>query len=349
MSRAAAALAVLAAAWTSPLAAQLSLRLGALRSRYADRPALSAASVSPRLDWTGGPARAALEAGYSTFEGGGWAAQAGFQVDESHQLGPVAAVAITGSANGNWLDGGTSSWRARLGGQLGRRVGPLLLGAGGGAGGLQNVAGRAFGLYEFSAAASAGPSSAMTTLRVGRTVADSIQFTDLVMQLSWRPGRVAVDASGGVRRVDGAKASGTWQVQTTLSATQAIALDLSAGRSPPSPDGFATGFYLSGGARVVLLHPRSRAARLAERLDAERVQVRLRVPRAERVAIAGDWNGWAQVPMTRDGEDWVVTLPIASGAHEFAISIDGGRLTAPDGVPTVADEFGGRVGVMMVR
>lgn len=338
----------MASAWTAPLTAQISLRLGGVRSRYADRPAVAAASISPRFDWSDGPARAAIEGGYSAFEGGGWAAQAGFQADESRQLGPVAALAIVGSANGNWLDGGTSSWRARLGAQLGRRFGPIMFSAGGGAGGLQNVASQVGGVVDFQAAASAGSSGLLATLRASRTLADSLHFTDVMMQVGWRNGRVALDAATGMRRFDGAATVGTWQAQGTITATRAIALDLSAGRSPATPEGFASGFYVSGGARLTMARA-GRAAHLVERLDAERVRVRLRVPRASTVMIAGDWNGWAQVPMDRDGNDWVVTLPLASGAHEFAISVDGGRLTVPAGVPTVLDEFGGTVGILMVR
>jgi len=44
-----------------------------------------------------------------------------------------------------------------------------------------------------------------------------------------------------------------------------------------------------------------------------------------------------------------VTLPIAPGVHRLAIRVDGDRWTTPPGVVTVADEFQGTVGVIVVR
>jgi hypothetical protein len=46
---------------------------------------------------------------------------------------------------------------------------------------------------------------------------------------------------------------------------------------------------------------------------------------------------------------WTASVPIAPGSHQVSIRIDGGAWIAPPGVPTVADEFKGAVGIIVIR
>jgi hypothetical protein len=48
-------------------------------------------------------------------------------------------------------------------------------------------------------------------------------------------------------------------------------------------------------------------------------------------------------------DQWYVTLAIAPGMHRVAIRIDGDTWTTPPGIPAIADEFQGTVGVIVVR
>lgn len=46
---------------------------------------------------------------------------------------------------------------------------------------------------------------------------------------------------------------------------------------------------------------------------------------------------------------WSADLPLRGGAWRFAILVDGNRWTVPAGVPRLPDDFGGEVGVLVVR
>ena len=75
----------------------------------------------------------------------------------------------------------------------------------------------------------------------------------------------------------------------------------------------------------------------------------LRVPRARRVELSGDFTGWKPVALQREhGDEWSVTLPLGVGAHRLNVRIDGGAWIAPPGVMTTSDDFAGEVGLVVV-
>ena len=79
-------------------------------------------------------------------------------------------------------------------------------------------------------------------------------------------------------------------------------------------------------------------------------RLRVRVPGARSVELAGDFTNWQPVALRQgDTDEWEVTLPITPGVHRVAIRIDGDSWTTPPGVAAVADEFQGTVGVIVVR
>jgi hypothetical protein len=70
---------------------------------------------------------------------------------------------------------------------------------------------------------------------------------------------------------------------------------------------------------------------------------------ANRVEIAGDWNGWQPVPLARDASGrWILPPGLEPGAYRFNLRIDGERWLVPEGVPTLEDGFGGEVGLLIV-
>jgi hypothetical protein len=70
---------------------------------------------------------------------------------------------------------------------------------------------------------------------------------------------------------------------------------------------------------------------------------------AQTVSIAGDWNGWQPVPMTRGADGrWLVPGEIPAGVHRFNLLVDGERWVVPDEVPAVEDGFGGEVGLLVI-
>ena len=79
-------------------------------------------------------------------------------------------------------------------------------------------------------------------------------------------------------------------------------------------------------------------------------RVVLRVPSARSVQLSGDFNGWTAVAMTETSPNvWEVSLPLNAGTHRVNVRIDGDSWTAPPGLPSVNDEFNGRVGILVVR
>jgi len=140
---------------------------------------------------------------------------------------------------------------------------------------------------------------------------------------------------------------GVWQASAALALTGPVALEASAGRWPTSPDGFTRGFYASGGVRLLSKTARP-AGPVIERIGAGRTRVTFVVRGEQQVGIGGDWNEWRPVPMRSEGGGrWTVELPLAAGAHKFALWIND-QWRVPDGVPTLPDDFGGRVGLIVI-
>jgi len=106
------------------------------------------------------------------------------------------------------------------------------------------------------------------------------------------------------------------------------------------------------GARVAIGRVAARPPELvmAQRVGA-RVLVRVRVPGATSVAIAGEWTNWSPVQLRRikaGSHEWEVDFELAPGTYRFNLLVDGARWTLPAGVASVPDELGGRVALLVV-
>lgn len=83
--------------------------------------------------------------------------------------------------------------------------------------------------------------------------------------------------------------------------------------------------------------------------EARRGSIVFEVEGAESVEIAGDWNGWVPEPLHRaEAGGWVIPAGLRPGVHRFNLRVDGEGWIVPDGVPSVDDGFGGRVGLLVV-
>ncbi len=77
--------------------------------------------------------------------------------------------------------------------------------------------------------------------------------------------------------------------------------------------------------------------------------LRVSAPGAVRVELRAAATGWRPVDLARGaGGEWAITLAWPAGAHRVALRVDGGAWRAPANVPTVDDEFGGQVGLLVV-
>lgn len=93
--------------------------------------------------------------------------------------------------------------------------------------------------------------------------------------------------------------------------------------------------------------------------------LRVRVAGARRVELMADFTEWTSVPLTRlpppagGGRDqdadapgtqvWALTVVLTPGVHRVNVRVDGGAWQSPPGLSAVRDEFGGSVGLLVVR
>jgi hypothetical protein len=76
-------------------------------------------------------------------------------------------------------------------------------------------------------------------------------------------------------------------------------------------------------------------------------------PRARRVALVGDFNGWAPdtTPLAASGPGgvWTVSIPLRPGRHEYAFIVDGQRWVADPYAPGIRDDYATESSVIAVR
>ena len=78
--------------------------------------------------------------------------------------------------------------------------------------------------------------------------------------------------------------------------------------------------------------------------------LRVRAPASERVEIMADFTEWEPVTLVRTPEGvWEITLPIKPGPHRLNVRLDGGEWVVPTNVVRVTDDFGGVVGLLLIR
>lgn len=58
------------------------------------------------------------------------------------------------------------------------------------------------------------------------------------------------------------------------------------------------------------------------------------------VECVGDFTGWSTVPMRRDGDVWVLELPVSPGVHHFGFKVDGAWYLPADAPGVAEDEWG---------
>jgi hypothetical protein len=108
-----------------------------------------------------------------------------------------------------------------------------------------------------------------------------------------------------------------------------------------------------------LRQPRRRAERIETipattdfevRPDRAGSRIVIRHPAAGRVEVAGDFSGWEPVLLSPTGAGrFEAVLPLGPGPHQINVRFDGGPWEVPAGLGSAPDEFGGRVGVLIVR
>jgi hypothetical protein len=196
----------------------------------------------------------------------------------------------------------------------------------------------------------------------GSTVAPAGGTLDAEASARWLRGAAALQVAVGRRLRSALDRGAVWgRAEGTLQLSRQVALMAAAGVTPAdqargtprTPHAFL-GFRLAGvGAMRPALARGVRPVPSSFDLIPEgpkRQQIRLRVPGARSVEVAGDFTGWRAVSLTPVSQDeWEVTLAIPAGVQRINVRVDGGAWQAPPGIDTVADEFDGRVGLLVIE
>lgn len=344
-----------------------SVDIGGSSMRYADSISSNGPSISPSisLDW----ARTSLDAtGTYSHLGGGSSTQgtvsgsfftpsAGILLGEffgsaggsAHQDGArtgqtlaLARAHAMGSTGGGWVGAGAgrtwdgSTWRTVL----------------------ASEAGAWLSKRELSIVGSVAPMQ----------VADTIRYVDTQLSTRWVSPRLELGASVGVRGgAHSAALGGTarnWgsvAVVTWLAPQVGIVLD--AGTYPVDlTQGFPGGRFATlslrlrttparGASSTVRddVTPATGVSSFAVEPTSRGQTIRVRAPNARSVEIMGDFTQWRPVALRRNADgSWLFDVRIEPGTHQVNIRVDGGPWMVPPGLPTITDEFGGSVGLLVV-
>ena len=82
--------------------------------------------------------------------------------------------------------------------------------------------------------------------------------------------------------------------------------------------------------------------------DATRRTLLVRAPAARRVEVMGDFTNWEPVSLTLTGDVFGGSFVLTPGSHRLVLRMDGGPWRPAANTPAVDDDFGGRVGLLVV-
>jgi hypothetical protein len=354
-----------------------SVDVGGAVLRYADTVTTGAATVTPHLvaDW--GSTYVDVYGTYSQFTSGGWSTQGSLSASRFIPTSRRFLGEIGGFVGGRTHNDGTRTGEAIANGRLHltRGTGELFLGVGAGRT-WDATAWRSVLLGEAGGSIGAGPTSALITISP-TMVNDSIKYADTQASLSWKSDAVDLGALLGFRLGDQlttlsanakswASVSGVWWL------TRRMGIAAGAGSYPVDPtQGFPGGRFVSLSVRFRQRRPTQlpndqisqqslevmapeivpAASGFIVRRDAgDAVTLRVNVPGARLVEINGDFTNWIPVPLIPGtGGRWSVSLPIRSGKYQMNMRVDGGNWIVPPGLLSMADEFGGTVGLLVIE
>ena len=328
---------------------------------------------SLRLDGAGGASSLVLGAAYGRFESDQWAAQgtvdAGTTLPRIGALRPDLSLSAAGFSQSSRTDLNVLALaRSRL-----HYTGPnagVWGGVGGGIGD-DGDASRGIGFGDIGAWIAAGRASLAGTV-LPTTVGSDEQYLDaeLAGRAAWTRFEVIAGAgrrwwSSGDEREDESWAS----LALEMRVVQRVAFTAAVGSFPTDPArGFRDGDYLQFGVRVG--PPRNVALDAWALREAYRMRpplvapvvtgfevrtslamrvLRIAAPAASTIEIAGDFTDWEPMPLVRGADGaWQFERVIGAGTHRFNVRVNAGAWGVPPGVPTMHDDFGGVVALLIL-
>jgi len=199
-------------------------------------------------------------------------------------------------------------------------------------------------------------------------------YLDLVGTARWRDGSFRFEGSLGLRTWSDGGGQGVYgELYMLVPLHGLVAAQIAGGRYPSDPiRGVIAANYVSVGLRIEAFSTRGAAQRIAqtgysrevgdpEALAPGEATLRVRsssrrnwticvaAPGAESVELSGDFTDWRAESLRRTAPDcWEFTSPIPPGIYRVNVRLDGGRWLVPGGLRTEDDEFGGRVGILVI-
>jgi hypothetical protein len=322
-------------------------------------------TLAPSVAYAGGTSAFRASGAISKFDSGHGSAFADL-AGTAYQA-PVGSgtIAVVADASESWYRSDIPAIAGLAGGRLTFPAAPagVWVGAAGGGARISTVA-RAAGRVDGGLWGRVGPLT--STGSVTSTIIGSLDYTDFQaverVDVPWDGASVAMTAgarAGTFRHGVGRWLNGELQVPIVRPAT----LIATTGSVPTDIlRGYPGAHYLTVGLRLTTDYgrhqaaPVARAARVAAPsafvvLDAGegRHTLRFRESEGRVVSIAGDFTGWEAV-RCREVEPGVyeVTVVVAAGTHHVDVQVDGGVMVVPPGLPSVADDFGGEAGLLVV-
>ena len=219
------------------------------------------------------------------------------------------------------------------------------------------------------------------TAALTRTWLGGQRYIDVAGAGKWTRGTVEIEARAGARpsvisdEENSEATTGVWgDVSAIVPLATSIALTLSGGSYASDPVRRVLGAsYITAGLRLALSrsertpvltippamiaavreHSRNAstlAARLEIAADGERHSLRIHIPEATSVDVMADFTDWQAVALKQIGKDiWELQLALTPGVHRLNVRVNGGEWLVPNGARPEEGEFGGSVGVIVVR
>lgn len=350
--------------------------LGGVALRYADTLNASAATLTPRAvaDWGRGVAEASGT--YSQFASGGWSTQGALSGSLFTPLARGPLAELSGFGGGSAHQDGTRTGEVLINARLHfmRMRGEFFAGAGGGR---TWFGGGSSGVLLGEAGASTTLRDVTTSLVLSPVAVDSLRYMDGQLTMSWTRAKLDLGAVLGIRLGDQLTAlGGTARSWGSLNAVRWLgarfALVAAGGTYPIDPtQGFPGGRFVSFSIRMATRRAREAQStnvqqpQLETRSDSglavvtdfetrpagvDSVTLKVEAPQARVVEITGDFTGWTPVPLQLESTGWwTVTLPIGPGKYQMNLRLNGGDWLVPPGLLSMLDEFGGRVGLLVVE
>jgi len=336
-----------------------SVGVGAGAVRYAGGSSFSALTVSPAAQrfspWTYvglGGSWSLLEGGASAVQGRAdiWAAPWG----RASGARPAVSATIAASTRSDGIAAGSATTLLEV------VSGNGALGAGFVTGVIQGEPGvgafrvRARGWRQVVAAS-------QLSLSVEATRLLGAWYSDLVGGVTVDRSRVvgSLWLSGRLSRTSASSGAASASLQYFLTPT--IAVEASGGNYLRDPfQGLPRAGFAAGGLRIFTARraltptpsgspPKPQLQPLVAEHRGDTVVVRFRMPVAQSVAIAGNWNRWTPVPLRGLGDDiWEAALLLAPGTYYFNLVVDGSEWVVPAGVAVISDGMGGLLAVLNV-